>query len=122
MPATQLVIKCQIPGVITTFGVLPQDTVKGSWEEKKRQHSTFTASYSVSYQVSNTWVSQVITTFGVLPQDTVKGSWEEKKRQHSTFTAYLSRALGERASKTLFPRVGDRQVLHAAQNFFIISV
>ena len=58
------------------------------------------ASYSVSYQVSNTWVSQVITTFGVLPQDTVKGSWKEKKRQHSTSTVYLSRALGERASKT----------------------
>ena len=51
------------------------------------------ASYSVSYQVSNTWVSQVITTFSVLTQDTVKGSWEEKKRQHSTSTAYLSRAL-----------------------------
>ena len=50
------------------------------------------ASYSVSYQVSNAWVSQVITTFSVLPHDTVKGSWEEKKRQHSTSTAYLSRA------------------------------
>ena len=75
------------------------------------------ASYSVSYQVSNTYVSQVITTFGVLPWDTVKGSWEEKKGQHSTSTAYLSRALGKRASKTLFPQVGDLQVLHAAQNF-----
>ena len=80
------------------------------------------ASYSVNYQVSNTWVSQVITTFGVFPQDTVKGSWEEKKRQHCTSTVYLSRALGERASKTLFPRVGDPQVLHAAQIFFIKSV
>ena len=80
------------------------------------------ASYSVSYQVSNTWVSQVITAFGVLPQDTVKGSWEEKKRQHSTSTVYLSRALGERALKMLFPRVGDPQVLHAAQIFFIKSV
>ena len=58
------------------------------------------ASYSVSYQVSNTWVSEVITTFGVLPRDTVRGSWKEKKRQHSASTAYLSRALGERASKT----------------------
>ena len=80
------------------------------------------ASYSVSYQVSNNWVSQVITTFGVLPRDTVKGSWEIKKRQHSTSATYLSRALGERASKTLFPRVGDLQVLHAAQIVFIKSV
>ena len=80
------------------------------------------ASYSVSYQVSNTWVSQVITTFGVLPQDTVMGCWEENKRQHSTSTAYFSRALGERASMTPLPQVGDPQVLHAAQNFFIKSV
>ena len=54
----------------------------------ERFPSPLLASYSVSYQVSNTWVSQVITTFGVLPQDTVKGSWEEKKRQHSTSTVY----------------------------------
>ena len=66
--------------------------------------------------MSNTWDSQVITTVGVLPQDTVKGSWEEKKRQLSTSTAYLSRALGERASKMLFPAVGNLQVLHAAWN------
>ena len=75
LAATQLVIKCQIPG------------------------------------------SQVITTFGVLPQNTVKGSWEEKKGQNSTSTPYLSRALGERVSKTLFPQVGDLQVLHAAGIF-----
>ena len=33
--------------VITTFGVLPENTVKGSWEEKKRQHSTSTAYLSI---------------------------------------------------------------------------
>ena len=60
------------------------------------------ASYSVSYQVSNTWFSQVITTFGVLPQGTVKVSWEEKKRHHSTSTAYLSRALGEERQRRRF--------------------
>ena len=80
------------------------------------------ASYSVSYQVTNTWVSKVITTFGVLLGDTVKGSREEKKRLHSTSTAYLSRALRERALKMLLPRVGDLQVLHTAQNCFIKGV
>ena len=42
----------------------------------KNEHSNLVkvplfASYSVSYQVSNAWVSQVITTFSVLPHDTV---------------------------------------------------
>ena len=35
-----------VPQVITTFSVLPWNTVKGSWEEKKKQHSISIAHFT----------------------------------------------------------------------------
>ena len=55
--------------------------------EKNMSDSDFRAplyaSYSVSYYMTNTLVSQMITPCIVLPVDTLEGNWVEKKRKHS---------------------------------------
>ena len=75
--------------------------------EKNMSDSDFRAplyaSYSVSYYMTNTSVSQMITTCIVLPVDTLEGNWVEKKRQHSPSNTNLSIPFGERASLMLFP-------------------
>ena len=90
--------------------------------EKNRADSDFRtplhASYSVSYYVTNTSASQMITTCIVLLVNTLEGNWVEKKRHHSPSNTYLSTPLGERASSTLFPWVGNPPVFHAARNFW----
>ena len=80
------------------------------------------ASYSVSYYMTNTSASQVITTCIVLPVNTLEGNWVEKKRQHSPLNTNLSVPVGENATKTLFPQVGNPPVFHAVQNFLTKSV
>ena len=80
------------------------------------------ASYSLSYYMTNTSASHMRTTCIVVPVNTLEGNWVEKKRQHSPPNTYLSTPLGERASKTLFPRVGNLPVSHAARNFLMKSV
>ena len=72
--------------------------------------------------MTNTSVSQMITTCIVLPVNTLEGNWVEKKRRHSPLNANLSMPFGERASKTLLPRVGKPPVFHAAWNFLTKSV
>ena len=44
------------------------------------------------------------------------------KRQHSPSKNHLSTPLGERASKTLFPRVGNLPIFYAAWKFLTKSV
>ena len=61
------------------------------------------ASYSVSYNMTNTSVSQMITTCIVLPVDTLESNWVEKKRKHCPLNTNLSIPFGERASLMLFP-------------------
>ena len=53
------------------------------------------ASYSVSYYMINTSVSQMITTCIVLPVNTLEGNWVEKKGQHSPLNTNLSIPFGE---------------------------
>ena len=94
--------------------------------EKNRADSDFRAplhaSYSVSYYVTNTSASQMITTCIVLLVNTVEGNWVENERQHSPSNTYLFTPLGERASLTLFPWVGNPPVFHASRNFWTKSV
>ena len=72
--------------------------------------------------MTNISVSQMITTCIVLPVNTLEGNWVEKKKQHSPLNTNLSIPFGERVSLTLFPRVGNPPVFHAAQNFLTKSV
>ena len=94
--------------------------------EKNMSDSDFRAplyaSYSVSYYMTNTSVSQMITTCIVLPVDTLEGNWVEKKRQQSPSNTNLSKPFGERAFLTLFHWVGNLSVFHATLNFLIKSV
>ena len=94
--------------------------------EKNMSDSDFRAplyaSYSLSYYMTNTSVSQMITTCIVLPVDTLEGNWVENERQHSPSNTNLSIPFGERASLMLFPWVGKLPAFHAARNFLIKSV
>ena len=94
--------------------------------EKNMSDSDFRAplyaSYSVSYYMTNTSVSQMTTTCIVLPVDTLEGNWVQKKRQHSPSNTNLSIAFGERASLMLFPWVDNLPAFHETRNFLIKSV
>ena len=63
--------------------------------------------------MTNTSVSQVVTTCIVLPVDTLEGNWVEKKAVFSIKYQFVD-PFWERASKTLFPQVGNLLVFHAA--------
>ena len=54
--------------------------------------------------------------------NTPESSQVEKKRQHSPSNTYLCIYLGERMSKTMFPKVSNLPVFHAAQNFWTAGV
>ena len=68
--------------------------------------------------MTNMAVSQMITTCIVLPVNTLEGNWVEKKRQHFPSNTNLSIHFGERASKMLFPRVGNPPVFFMQPKIF----